>query len=155
MNHFSMFANNMPPTAVLACCTSCKSSEATARCLSKGCAKGDSKTGSMGSRGLIKCTKMHILGSETSKTLKGLAGFVLFPSTGEGGMPAGRKRSTLCTGIIKQSRSRVANDMGSDLEQLTVRPLLVPPAAAPPPPPVAKLAEIDYQSGANKWVNKT
>jgi len=39
-------------------------------------------------------------------------------------MPAGRNRSTLCTGMMKQSRSRVASEMGS---------ALVTPELAPPP----------------------
>lgn len=75
----------MPPTAVLACCTSVSSSDATERCFSRGWERGDSSTGSMGSKGLIKCTKMHNLGSDTSRTLKGLVGFVVVPSTGDGG----------------------------------------------------------------------
>lgn len=44
-------------------------------------------------------------------------------------MPAGRNRSTLCTGIIKQSLSRVANDMGSERTPpgKETKPLLFPP----------------------------
>lgn len=80
---FSIFASNIPPTAVFACCTSFKSSAATDLCLSNGCDNGDSITGSIGSRGLIKCTKMHNFGSDTSRTLKGLVGFV--PSAEGGG----------------------------------------------------------------------
>lgn len=30
------------------------------------------------------------------------------------GIPAGRKRSTLCTGIMKQSRSNADNEIGSE-----------------------------------------
>lgn len=69
---FSMLASSIPPTAVLACCTSVTNSAAMERCLSSGCASGDSITGSMASRGLIKCTRMHSFGSETSRTLRGL-----------------------------------------------------------------------------------
>uniref|UniRef100_A0A1A9UWA0 Uncharacterized protein n=1 Tax=Glossina austeni TaxID=7395 RepID=A0A1A9UWA0_GLOAU len=171
-----MLANSIPPIAVLACCTSDTSSEATLRCLSKGWAKGDSKTGSIGSKGLIKCTKMHIFGSDTSKTLKGLDALApVLPSTGVGGslddknndlriyqsfaicnltgMPAGRKRSTLCTGIMKQSRSNAASDIGSVLAALE------PGTTAPPKTTTTTRRKQQQNSGspllcgkARKWI---
>lgn len=66
-----MFANNIPPTAELACWISETNSAATARCFIKGCAVGLSRSGSNGSRGLIKWARMQILGSDTSNTLNG------------------------------------------------------------------------------------
>lgn len=114
---FSILANNIPPIAVLACCTSFNSSAATALCFSRELANGDSKMGSIGSKGLIRCTSTHNFGSDTSRTLNGLCGLdVSSLAVGGGtGIPAGRNLSTLCTGIIKQSRSKVARDIGSDL----------------------------------------
>lgn len=48
-------------------------SDATALCFMSGCDKGDSKSGSSGSIGLIRCAIMHTLGSDTSSTDKVLA----------------------------------------------------------------------------------
>ena len=48
--------------------TSLSNSDANIRCLIKGCDKGDSSIGSIGSNGLIKCASMKIFGSETSST---------------------------------------------------------------------------------------
>lgn len=139
----------MPPIAVFACCTSLKSSDAIARCLSNGWLSGDSIIGSIGSNGLIKCAKIQIFGSDTSKTLNGPCALTSTESHGGGsfrikkfqielhsnqmnpikifsnwkhtqktlkiltGIPAGRNRSKLCTGIMKQSLSNVDNEIGS------------------------------------------
>lgn len=67
----SILANNIPPTAWLACCISETSSDATALCFINGCAVGLSSTGSNGSRGLIRWARIQILGSDTSNTLSG------------------------------------------------------------------------------------
>lgn len=48
--------------------TSLRSSDATARCFISGCDNGDSSIGSIGSRGLIRWARMHIFGSDTSRT---------------------------------------------------------------------------------------
>lgn len=56
--------------------TSLSSSDATALCFMSGCDNGDSKCGSSGSNGLIKCARMHTLGSETSSTDSVLALYV-------------------------------------------------------------------------------
>jgi hypothetical protein len=48
--------------------TSLRSSDATARCFISGCDNGDSRIGSIGSRGLIRWARMHIFGSDTSRT---------------------------------------------------------------------------------------
>jgi hypothetical protein len=51
--------------------TSFINSHATAFCFNIGCDKGDSNKGSIGSSGLIRCAKIHNLGSDTSRTLNG------------------------------------------------------------------------------------
>lgn len=80
----SIFANSIPPMAVLACCTSINSSAATERCFSKGWLSGVSTIGSIGSNGLIKWAKIHIFGSDTSKTLNGPWFFTSTESHGGG-----------------------------------------------------------------------
>jgi hypothetical protein len=50
----SMLASNIPVTAVFDWEISLRSSPAVTRCLNKGWTRGDSKTGSMGSKGLIR-----------------------------------------------------------------------------------------------------
>lgn len=56
--------------------TSFSSSVATARCLMSGCDNGDSRRGSSGSNGDIKWARMHIFGSEISRTDKVLGLYV-------------------------------------------------------------------------------
>lgn len=80
----SILTKSMPPIAVFACCTSLKSSDAIARCLSNGWLSGDSIIGSIGSNGLIKCAKIQIFGSDTSKTLNGPCALTSTESHGGG-----------------------------------------------------------------------
>lgn len=56
---------------MLVCWTSVNNSEAAVLCLKSGWARGDSKRGSIGSKGLIKCASTQSLGSATSSTLNG------------------------------------------------------------------------------------
>uniref|UniRef100_A0A8D8N1C2 (northern house mosquito) hypothetical protein n=1 Tax=Culex pipiens TaxID=7175 RepID=A0A8D8N1C2_CULPI len=118
----SMLASSMPPTALLPCCTSFSSSDATARCLDRGCDNGDSSSGSIGSSGLIRWARMQIFGSDTSSTLSGPCWLASVVSGVGRGIPAGRNRSRLCTGMMKQSLSSVASEIGS-LRELTKPPL--------------------------------
>lgn len=126
-----MFARSIPPAAVFACWTSFNSSDAIDRCFRSGWASGDSRIGSMASSGLIRCARMITFGSATSRTLSGPVWVLLsLRSLGGGsyismtindrvytfsltGIPAGRNRSKLCAGIMKQSRSMVASETGS------------------------------------------
>lgn len=61
----SIFANSIPVTAVFACAISDTNSPAAALCFNNGCTSGDSNTGSIGSKGLIKWHNMHNFGSGT------------------------------------------------------------------------------------------
>uniref|UniRef100_A0A1A9ZR90 Uncharacterized protein n=1 Tax=Glossina pallidipes TaxID=7398 RepID=A0A1A9ZR90_GLOPL len=67
-------------------------------------------------------------------------------------MPAGRKRSTLCTGIMKQSRSNAASDIGSVLAALE-------PGTTAPPKTTTTTRKQQQNSGspllcgkARKWI---
>lgn len=82
----SILASNMPPTAVFAIATSFTSSAAAVLCLNRGLVSGDSRIGSIGSRGLIRWAKMHSLGSAISSMLREFwAVFVCRPFSGVGG----------------------------------------------------------------------
>lgn len=58
--------------AVFADPTSVRRSLAAVFCWASGWAKGDSRTGSMGSIGVIRCNNTHNFGSSTSRTLRKL-----------------------------------------------------------------------------------
>lgn len=84
--------------------TSFSSSDAIALCFISGCDSGDSKSGSRGSSGLIKCARMQTFGSETSRTDKVLALYVgSFVSGAAAGSCERRKflaNRTSCGGLI-------------------------------------------------------
>ena len=69
---FSIFESNIPSMAVFADPTSVRRSLAAVFCWASGRANGDSRTGSMGSIGVIRCNNTHNLGSSTSRTLRKL-----------------------------------------------------------------------------------
>jgi hypothetical protein len=69
---FSIFESNIPSMAVFADPTSVRRSLAAVFCWASGQVKGDSRTGSIGSIGVIRCNNTHNLGSSTSKTLRKL-----------------------------------------------------------------------------------
>jgi len=61
----------------------------------------------------ILVTERILVDTLTQHRLKTNKKPIFYPNTG---IPAGKKRSKLCTGMMKQSFSKVANEMGSLLE---------------------------------------